>query len=78
MNSNEVKCKDVMKHICESLGDELNSEKCRELKAHLEKCEGCQDYFKSVELTIDCYKKYNVELPEDAHNRLMSLLGLKE
>jgi predicted anti-sigma-YlaC factor YlaD len=67
-----------MKHVCESLGEELNSEKCKELKAHLEKCEDCQDYFKSVELTIDCYKKYNVELPEDAHNRLMSLLGLKE
>jgi hypothetical protein len=78
LNSHEVQCKDVMKHVCESLGEELNSEKCKELKAHLEKCEDCQDYFKSVELTIDCYKKYNVELPEDAHNRLMSLLGLKE
>lgn len=76
MNENTVTCKEVMHHICESLGEDLNSDKCRDIKAHLDKCTGCQNYFKTVELTIDCYRKYNVEIPEEAHNRLMKKLGL--
>jgi hypothetical protein len=29
-------------------------------------------------VTIDFYKKYNVTLPDEAHNRLIDYLGLKE
>jgi hypothetical protein len=78
MNEQKIDCKDVMKHICESLSEELNSEKCIEIRKHLEKCPECQNYFKSVEITIDCYRKYNVKLPEDAHNRLMKFLELDD
>lgn len=78
MNEKNIDCKDVMRHICESLSEELNSEKCVEIKKHLEKCPECQNYFKSVEITIDCYRKYNVKLPEDAHSRLMKFLELDE
>jgi predicted anti-sigma-YlaC factor YlaD len=56
----------------------MNSEKCRGIKEHLEKCMDCQEYFKSVEMTIECYRKYNIELPKEAHNRLMNFLGLEE
>jgi predicted anti-sigma-YlaC factor YlaD len=75
---NEINCKDVMKHVCESLGEDLNSESCRNIKQHLDDCPGCQNYFKSVEKTIDFYKDYNIKMPDDAHNRLMSALGLSE
>jgi len=78
MDIQKINCKDVMQHICESLGEELNSEKCIEIKNHLEECTDCQNYFKSVEITIDCYRKYNVELPAEAHDRLMKFLGLEE
>ena len=78
MRHNQVTCKDVMHHVCESLGEDLNSPKCVAIKAHLDECHGCQDYFKSVEATIDFYRKYNVEPTKDAHNRLMSFLGLKD
>jgi hypothetical protein len=73
-----ISCHDVMQHICKNLGTELESEKCREIKEHLESCSHCQEYFKSVEITIDCYRKYNVELPPDAHKRLIDFLGLEE
>ena len=76
--NNNVNCKDVMKHVCESLGEDLNSESCRNIKTHLEECPGCQNYFKSVEKTIGFYKDYNINMPEDAHKRLMSALGLSE
>lgn len=71
-------CKEVMSHICDNLGEELDSPKCVELKNHLEHCDNCKHYFNSVGTTIEFYKKYNVELPSEAHNRLLDLLGLKE
>ena len=78
LNSGKVTCKEVMHHICENLKEDFNSERCRTIREHLDKCSECQDYFKSVELTIECYKKYNIDLPKEAHDMLMSILGLEE
>lgn len=78
MKEIQVKCKEVMNHICENLGEDLNSPRCTAIKQHIQQCNCCSNYFKTVELTIDFYKKYNVELPENAHNKLMKSLGLNE
>ncbi len=78
MKNQNVSCKEVMSHICDSLGEDLNSPKCINIKDHLENCPSCQKYFDSVESTISFYKKYNVELDNEGHNRLLSVLGLKE
>ncbi len=78
MKQQQITCKDVMQHVCESLGEDLNSPQCSAIKAHLEKCSGCQNYFQSVETTIDFYRKYDIEPTKDSHDRLMSLLGLKD
>jgi predicted anti-sigma-YlaC factor YlaD len=78
MEKEKISCKEVMKHVCESLGEDLNDEKCIEIKNHLDTCKPCRDYFKSVEITIECYRKYNVQVPEEAHDRLMKMLGLEE
>jgi len=74
----KVTCLEVMSHICESLGEDLNSERCKDIRYHLEKCPECTNYYKSVQMTIDYYKKYNVNLPTDAHKRLISFLDLDE
>ena len=76
--SKEVTCKDVMKYVCQCLAKDVSSARCIELKEHLDKCPTCQDYLKSVEVTIDCYQKYNVEMPKDTHKKLMSFLNLDE
>ena len=78
MRDEKINCKDVMQHICESLGEDLNSERCIAIKKHLDECTECQNYFKTVELTIDCYRKYNIKIPEDVHNRLMRFLDLDD
>ncbi len=78
MSKDKVNCKEVMNHICESLGEDLNSDRCVEIKKHLKECFGCQSYFKTVEITIDFYRKYNVKMPEDAHDRLMKFLDLDD
>ena len=72
----KVTCLEVMNHICDSLGEDLNSERCRDIKSHLEQCTDCSKYYKTGELTIDYYRKYNVKLPSGAHDRLMSFLDL--
>jgi len=76
MKNNDVTCKDVMDHICESLGEELDSPKCIAIKFHLNECTQCQNYFKSVGKTIEFYKLYEIEMPEESHKRLMKKLGL--
>ena len=78
MSEQKPKCKDVMQHICESLGEELNSDKCIAIKQHLDNCTDCKSYFKTVELTIDYYKLYKVEIPKETHSRLMSFLDLSD
>lgn len=78
MKEDKVNCKEVMSHICESLGEDLNSSKCIDIKSHLEGCPSCQKYFESVDSTITFYKKYNVELDNEGHDRLLSVLGLDE
>ena len=72
----EVTCKEVMRYVCECMAQDTSTERCIALKEHLENCENCQQYFKSVELTIDCYRKYNVKVPEDVHKKLMDFLDL--
>lgn len=77
MKFEELNCTQVMHHICENLKEDLESERCKAIKKHLEECVDCQNYFKTVEQTIEFYKKYNIELSEECHNRLMDFLGLK-
>ena len=77
MSKIKVTCKIVMDHICENLGEDLNSEKCIAIKNHLDECKDCKNYFNSVEQTIEFYRKYNINLPGEAHERLLNALGLK-
>ncbi|NCS87401.1 MAG: hypothetical protein CO128_00655 [Ignavibacteriales bacterium CG_4_9_14_3_um_filter_30_11] len=76
MKKQKITCKEVSDHICESLGEELDSPRCIAIKKHLNSCPNCQNYFTSIEKTIDFYKKYNLELPKDSHNKLINLLNL--
>jgi len=74
----QVNCKEVMNHICESLGEDMMSDRCKLIKEHLQNCPDCQNYFSSVEKTINFYKMYNMPLPKEAHEKLMDKLGLKD
>ena len=71
----KVDCKEVISHICENLGENLDSPKCSLIKEHLD-CNSCNSYFHSVESTIKFYKEYNVKLSDDAHSKLIDFLGL--
>jgi predicted anti-sigma-YlaC factor YlaD len=74
----KVSCKDVMSHICESLGEDLNSPKCMAIKEHLSGCPDCTKYFASMGKTIEFYKNYDCHPSPEAHKRLMDFLGLDD
>lgn len=74
----KVSCKEVMSYVCECLAEDISSDRCLALKEHLEECADCKQYLKSVELTIDCYKNYNAELPKNVHKKLMNFLNLSD
>lgn len=76
--NNTVTCHEVMHHICDRLGEDLQSERCRAIKQHLESCHCCQTYFASVETTIEFYRTYTADLPDNAHERLLNFLDLPE
>lgn len=74
MEFHKITCKDVMNHICDNLGEDLDSPKCREIKNHLEECDCCRTYRSSIDSTIKLYKEYNVEVNDDIHKRLMEFI----
>lgn len=78
MDKNKTSCKEVMSHICDNLGEDLDSPKCIAIKQHLESCDSCQQYFHSLEKTINFYKIYNAEITKESHNKLMDFLGLAD
>ncbi len=70
-------CSEVIKNICENLGEDNNSPNCIAIKEHLNNCPNCKSYLKSLELTIELYKSYNVNITDDMHDKLTEILGLK-
>ncbi|MCF6268626.1 MAG: hypothetical protein L3J41_02845 [Melioribacteraceae bacterium] len=77
-NSNKTTCKEVMNHICDSLGEEFDSPHCIALKHHLESCGSCQKYYKSISHTIQVYKTYEWKISTETHNKLLDFLGLDD
>lgn len=77
-HSHKPTCKDVMSHICDNLGEDLDSPKCTEIKNHMENCGKCQKYYKSINITIQSYKTYEVKITDDVHKNLMDFLKLDD
>ncbi len=74
----KITCKDVMNHICDTLGEDLDSPTCATIKSHLDNCESCQKYYKSISQTILVYKKYEWKISSDSHTKLLDFLGLDD
>ena len=77
-HNHKTNCKEVMNHICDTLGEDLDSPKCTSIKHHLENCESCQKYYKSISETIQIYKKYEWKASTDSHKKLLNFLGLDD
>jgi len=76
MTINKSPCFDVMNHICDNLGEDINSPKCIAFKEHLKGCSSCRQYFNSVKTTISLFADEKVELSDAAHEELLKFLKL--
>jgi hypothetical protein len=78
MKMNEPNEKQLIKMICDNLGEDLDKLKTDDLKHAVKSSDKCMKLIKSLDLTVECYKKYNVEVSEDMHKRLMDFLGFEK
>ena len=77
MRKKSVKCKDLLKSVCDSLDADPNSKRCADLAKHMEKCPDCKAYYESLVKTIELYRNYPEEkLPSEREKMIMRRLGL--
>ncbi len=76
-NEENISCKEVMDFICENFDCNKDQHFYKEISNHLKACNDCSTYLKSIKSTVEFYKQYNAELPKEAHDRLLDILGLK-
>ncbi|MBR9978144.1 MAG: hypothetical protein KFH87_08655 [Bacteroidetes bacterium] len=71
-------CQEVMDYICDQFGEDEDSERCRELQRHLEKCPDCSNYCDSLEKMIGLYRASSPRFSPDARRILLETLGIEE
>ncbi|MDH7516353.1 MAG: hypothetical protein QHI48_10840 [Bacteroidota bacterium] len=71
-----ISCERVIEYLCEHFGEEEDSERCRTVKAHVEKCPSCTAYCTSLDAMIALYRAASPSFPEDARKQLFEILGI--
>ncbi len=73
-----MNCRKVYRYICDNLDEKLDSPRCRQIRRHLDGCPECQEYLKSIKLTVKLYRAAPPpQIPAATHNRLMKVLNLE-
>ena len=71
-------CPDRIDQICMELGENIDSEVCRELRKHLEACPDCKTYVDSLRKTVHLYRDLPGVLPtQKATKALFKKLDLE-
>ncbi|MFH1861869.1 MAG: hypothetical protein ABH878_03560 [bacterium] len=64
-------CKPFWERLCESLGEDLNSSLCVELREHLEACPECSLQIDTIKRTVEIYRALpSAEVPGAVQRRL--------
>lgn len=76
MHNHDIPCADVVTYICESFGEDDNSERCRTIKEHITKCPDCSSYCDSMEKMIALYRASSPDFPASVREHLYKTLGM--
>ena len=70
--------KEIIKQICDFLGEDIDAPLCKEVADHLTMCPTCRVYFDTVKKTVFLYREVeHVEkLPDSVETRLFKVLKL--
>jgi hypothetical protein len=70
-------CPDVYLHLCENLDEQIDSESCRRIKAHIQECEHCSAMLDSLKKTVYLYRKYPTpKIPSKIKSELFAVIRL--
>jgi hypothetical protein len=51
-------CRQVFRHMCDTLGADIGSPECRAMRAHVNDCANCAAYLDSLKKTVELYASY--------------------
>lgn len=77
MSDKKISCADVVNYICESFGEDDNSQRCRLIKEHISKCPDCSTYCDSMDKMIALYRASSPEFPTSVRQHLFQTLGMQ-
>lgn len=70
-----MNCTQAIHHICENLDENINSRRCRSIRAHISSCTNCQAYLDSIKKTVALYKMLPTpRVPSMLHRQLMQVV----
>jgi len=72
--------KQMVKNICNYLGEDLDSLACKEVEEHLQQCPTCRIYFDTIKKTVTLCQEIEEEkkIPDDVNSRLFKVLDLQQ
>jgi|WetSurMetagenome_2_1015567.scaffolds.fasta_scaffold774266_2 anti-sigma factor RsiW len=71
-----MKCDKVYLYICDNLDEDINSERCRQIKQHLAECPNCSSYLNSLKKTIALYRTLPAPpVPVETHRELFRTIS---
>jgi hypothetical protein len=71
-------CQEVLDYICGHFGEDENSDRCIEMKKHLQSCPDCGKYCDSLEKMIGLYRAASPDFPERARDTLLEAIGVTD
>ena len=71
---------EMVRLICDYMGEDLDSPACREVQEHFDSCPTCKVYFDTVKKTVTLCRQCDEEekVPDEVRTRLFNVLHLEE
>jgi len=71
---------EVIKQICDFMGEDLDGEACKEVQEHISACPTCKVYFDTVKKTVTLCRENDADekIPDDVNERLFKVLKLED
>ena len=72
-------CHDILNQVCEDLSEDINSQVCQDIRAHLETCEDCKAQLSAMKTAVNLYKCLEEkQVPVHVHERLFKMLNVDQ
>jgi predicted anti-sigma-YlaC factor YlaD len=80
LHQSAKEAEEMVKQICDYMGEELDSPACKEVQQHLESCPTCKVYFDTVKKTVTLCRQCEEEeaMPDEVKTRLFKVLHLEQ